>query len=251
MTHPNFDRLNMHAAFPTTTWELIRSAQKLPASQRAEKLSALLNRYWNPIYAFYRSKVWSTDDAEDLVQAFLADFIGNEKILQVTQNGDRRFRGWLKTCLMNYLISQRRREFAQKRAPQERAVSLEQLHELGASIEPRASHRPEAAFDNAWRRDLLGGALAKVRQQCDEENRQTHFQVFCDYYCNIESSESTWKSVAERFQLGDPKIASHMSDWVKAKLHKAIRDEIALYAVTEAEIDEEIQDLRNWTNEGE
>ena len=47
-------------------------------------------------------------------------------------------------------------------------------------------------------------------------------------------------SVAQQFGIADWKEATRKSDWVKARLGSAIRGQVAQYAESEVEIEEEI-----------
>lgn len=235
--------VDSRAPFPLTAWTMIRKAKELPESQRREQLESLLRQYWKPMYAYFRSKGVSRHDAEELVQSFLCDFVRDEKILQVDQQLGK-FRTWLRTCLDNYLISWERKRAAKKRRPDEGVMSFEQLVTSdGQPFEPADKHDPDAALVDAWRRGLLEKALQDVAKQCQAEDKSMHFEVFIAYYCDTSEQKITWKQIAERFGLASWKDTARKADWVKTQLGRAIRRQIATYAESDEEIDEEIQEL--------
>ncbi len=60
--------------FATTHWSLVIAARPGEASEtRARRaLEELCRAYWYPLYAFVRYRGYSSDDAQDLTQAFFA-----------------------------------------------------------------------------------------------------------------------------------------------------------------------------------
>jgi DNA-directed RNA polymerase specialized sigma24 family protein len=229
--------------FPTTTWTLIRQVQALPTSRRAEALGELLRRYWKPMYAYFRSQGNSQHHAEELVQGFLCQFVEKQRILLV-EPGAGRFRDWLLVCMRNFMRSRARHDKAAKRRPPGGLLALETLKATdGRPYEPPDHEEPEAAYLDAWRRDLLARAFQSVAAECERKGRQTDYQVFVDYYSLSDEREVTWKQVAERYDLPSWKDAARKADWVRARLGQAIRSEVALYVESVDQIDDEIRSL--------
>jgi RNA polymerase sigma factor (sigma-70 family) len=229
--------------FPTTDWGLICDAQLLTQHERRDKLETLIQHYWKPVYAFYRSHGQTVADAEDAVQGLFASLVEGDKISNVAEPQGR-FRDWLVACARNYLRDRHRRDNALKRRPRKRVVSLEELKRVdGAAFEPTAEFDSEQAVLDAWRRELLRRAIDAVWHQCVAKARQTDFCIFADYYMGDDGVRPTWKLIAARHQLTDWKQASHRAEWVKAQLHRAVRRLIAEYVSTEEEVDEELRTL--------
>lgn len=231
------------ADFPLTAWSVVRQAQALPSAERLPALEVLVRRYWKPIYAYFRSQGKSPADAADLTQAFLTAVLEGNKLLQVdNQNG--RFRDWLRACLRNFMRSAARKQFAQKRHPPQGVASLDALVASdGKPFEPGGTDDPEAALEDAWRRDLLDRALRKVEAIAAAKERELDYQIFLEYYCGDEQHEVTWQELAAKYRLPQWKQAARRADWVKEQLAQAIRDEVARYAASEEEIDDEIRTL--------
>lgn len=61
--------------FATTRWTIIRDAVHGDETLAVEALGSLVGTYWQPLYRYARRKGKSPEDAEDLVQGFLANFI--------------------------------------------------------------------------------------------------------------------------------------------------------------------------------
>jgi RNA polymerase sigma factor (sigma-70 family) len=229
------------AAFPTTAWTQIRQAQAMPEHQRRELLCRLASRYWNPLYAYYRSKGQTPHDAEDLVQGLLWHLVSGDRIIEVQPK--TKFRHWLMACARNYLLDQQRKAAAARRRPQ---GGLRSLEDLGASkarrFEPPAGENPDSAYREAWRRTVLDYAFHEVEEICRREDRMTDFQVYLAYYVDAEP-RTTWKDIAAQFQLDRWNEASRKGDWVKGRLAKTIRSYIRQYVDSDEEVEDEIRDL--------
>lgn len=235
--------LGSRAAFPATSWSLIRQTQGMSTAERAAALEDLLRRYWKPIYAYFRSQAQTREDAEDWTQEFLCGFVACERLagIDATQG---RFRDWLRACLSNFLIDQVRRAKAAKRRPAAGVLSLESLQVAdGAPFEPAIDDSPDAAFANAWRRDVIQRALQSVRLEAQVANRHLDLQVFLEYYWHAELQQPTWQEITDRHGLADWKNTQRRAEWVKKRFGKALIREVACYVESAAEIADEIRDL--------
>src|SRR2546422_1531543 len=102
-----------HAEFPATKWSVIqRAAAHSPASLAA--LEELCRVYWPPLYAFLRRDGHAPDEAKDLVQGYIARLLEREDLATVSPEKGR-FRTYLLSGLRNHLVSEARRDAAQKR----------------------------------------------------------------------------------------------------------------------------------------
>lgn len=231
------------ASFPKTSWTQIRHAKSWSNTRRRDALAELVGRYWRPLYAFFRSKGASVEEAEDLVQTFLMRVLNDDRILSVDpQRG--RFRDWLIACAKYHLIDVERRKRAKKRQPEQGLVSLQQLVDKpDVAFEPASDESPQDAFLEAWRRDLLDKALRTVESLCQVLSRETDFRIFCEYYVKDTTSDVTWKSLAEKYDLASWKHAARRADFVKVQLGKVIRDEISNYAENTDDIDDELRSI--------
>src|SRR5207245_7637567 len=100
-----------HAEFPGTKWSVIqRAAAHSPASQAA--LEDLCRVYWPPLYGFLRRSGHSPEEAQDLVQGYLARLLEREDLTTISPERGR-FRSYLLSGLRNFLVSESRREGAQ------------------------------------------------------------------------------------------------------------------------------------------
>lgn len=233
-----------HIQFPSTDWDVVRAAQRLPAKQRIRRMATVMLPYRRPLYAYFRAQGCARQDAEDMVQGFFEAVICRRDLL-ATFTHTSRFRHWVMACALNYLRDRRRAERAQKRSPAAGMISLEDLKRAdGAGYEPVATGAsPEEAFRESWRRELLERALAQVAVECRRHRRELDYAIFLDYYASDAHDEPTWREIAQRHELDNWKIATRKADWVKRQLARAIRHEIAQYTKNEDELEQELAEL--------
>ena len=91
--------------FPTTQWSLIELAHRETPTGSREQMGALLEAYWQPMYAHLRYKGLSNEKAEDLIQEFMMEIL-NKDLLAIADPKRGKFRTLLLTALDRFAISQ-------------------------------------------------------------------------------------------------------------------------------------------------
>src|SRR5438876_5394688 len=103
-----------YAEFPATKWSTILRAATAGSSMSRAALEDLCRTYWPPLYAFLRRSGHDPEEAKDLVQGYIARLLEREDLATVSPRKGR-FRSYLLSGLRNHLVSEARREVAQKR----------------------------------------------------------------------------------------------------------------------------------------
>jgi len=155
----------LHNEFPVTCWSLILQAASRPSAASREALGKLCQEYWPPLYAYLRRLGHDPHSAKDLVQGYLARLIERED-LEAVGPGKGRFRSYLLVGLRNFLISEVRRENAQKRGGGAEAVSIdadEAEADRGAVFDRELT--PDEAFDRRWAETILLHAVEALGQE--------------------------------------------------------------------------------------
>ena len=117
--------------FDTTRWSLVLQARE-DAPHAHAALEALCRSYRPPVLAYVRSRGYTADAAEDLVQGFFVRFL--DHAWHATAERERgRFRAYLLTMLKRYLSSSEIEAHAQKRGGDARVESLDEAS--AASVE--------------------------------------------------------------------------------------------------------------------
>src|ERR1044072_1839210 len=113
---------------PSTHWSAITAASQTRQEKGREALDRLLTRYQPALLAHLGFKFRATEDAaRDLLQSFVAEKILEKELLAQAKPTRGRFRTFLLNALDNCVVSQRRREQAQKRSPGGDVLSVDEL----------------------------------------------------------------------------------------------------------------------------
>ncbi|MEM8757372.1 MAG: sigma factor [Planctomycetota bacterium] len=171
------------AGFHTTQWSLIAAlpggSGDREAARAAEALEHLCGAYWRPLYAFARRSGKSSEDAEDLTQAFLARLIETDGLGGADPDRGR-FRSYLLGAMKHFMSAARQRSEAQKRGGGRRflAVDIGEIESLLASSEARGTPADaELAFDRVWARETTAAALRALEAEWSERGRAEQFAV--------------------------------------------------------------------------
>ena len=73
------------------------------ARSSPEALRVLLERYWSPVYAYFRRLGEAPADAADLTQGFLTRVISDRRLLELADPERGRFRSFLLTSFRNFM----------------------------------------------------------------------------------------------------------------------------------------------------
>ena len=100
-------------SFPSTQWSLVARAAGADGRAR-DAFAGLCSQYWYPVYAYFRRRTGSVDQAEELTQGFFAHLLDGDGVAAADRRQGR-FRAFLVGCCRNYLVDQHRRAAAEKR----------------------------------------------------------------------------------------------------------------------------------------
>ena len=137
-----------------------------PASERGQAaLETLCRAYWGPLYWYVRGRGHSQHEAEDLTQAFFARLLERNDIAKASRERGR-FRSFLLSSLQNFMMSDLRWRFAQKRGGAFQITSLD-LKEEEENYEAQApdGETPEMVFDKRWALTVV----ERVTRQLEKE----------------------------------------------------------------------------------
>lgn len=134
------------------------------------------------------------DEADDVLQAFVADKLLRRSLFESADRERGKFRSLLIKSLDNYRISLIRRESSRRRHSQELVV--EEI--AGASAVPAPD-----PFDLAWVRTVLEGALRAMKASCDEKAwRVAEARLFAPFLCHAEAV--SYEALARELNFSSP-----------------------------------------------
>lgn len=163
--------------FATTRWTIIRDAAHGGDTLAVEALGSLVRTYWQPLYRYARRKGKAPEDAEDLVQGFLAHVI-EDRALRKTDPSKGRFRAFLLASFRNWMINDWKRGTREKRGGGAAPLSLDrQSAETGLRLEPADEQSPDKLYDREWALALLGKVLADLEATCRAEGGAAQFEA--------------------------------------------------------------------------
>ena len=162
--------------FATTRWTLVCEAARGGDADGLEALGALFGSYWQPLYRYARRKGKSREDAEDLVQGFLAHLMQIDALREIDRARGR-FRAFLLTSFNHWMINEWKHGTRQKRGGGIPALSFDwQSAETGLKIEVADERSPDRLFDREWALALLGKVLAQLETTCRAEGNAAQFE---------------------------------------------------------------------------
>jgi len=230
--------------FPTTQWSLVDVIRQGDEQARHQALERFLIRYLPALNVhLVRTRSVPREDAEDLLQEFVAQRILEKDLVSRVDRGAGKFRTFLLTSLDRFFIDSLRRQRSQKRSPgSDRMVQIDD--EQGCWS---AGDDPAGQFDVAWARSVIGEALQRMQQQCEDSGRTDVWGVF---QCRLVDPllkgvpPIDYDGLVERFGLTSPAQASNVLVTGKRMYARALRSVVAEYATDEEEIESEIRDLQ-------
>ncbi|MBN2292491.1 MAG: sigma-70 family RNA polymerase sigma factor [Pirellulales bacterium] len=235
------DRYIPEARFPTTHWTLVGQAGKAGS----EALGRLLGRYLPALVAhLVHGKRIAPEEAEDLVQDFVAGKVLEKNLISRANPDLGKFRTLLLTSLDRFLIDQIRAKNAKVRSPGDGQIVA--LGEGEAMLE--ASPRNSDSFELAWARRVLAETIERMRDECNRSERMDVWNVFDARLFGpvLRGSEPMdYDELVERFGLTSPSQAANLLVTAKRMFARVLRAVVAEYASNDEEIEAEIAELKS------
>lgn len=225
--------------FATTRWSLVAAAGRADAPDGRAALADLCRLYWYPLYAYVRRRGHAAHDAADLTQAFFARLL-EKGALGAADPARGRFRTFLLTACQHFLANEHQREAALKRGAG-RVAALDLGDAEGRyGREPAHGESPERLFARRWALELLGRALARLRQEHEGEGKGALFEALKGRLTGDDAAGYADVAAALGLSEGAVKTAAHR---LRRRYGELLREEIGETVATAAEIDEEVREL--------
>ncbi len=224
----------MAIEFPPTPWSDIVRLQQQEGRARAELLDRLLTRYWDAVHAYLRAvrPRLDAEGARELRQQFFAMLLERGDLDRVAAARGS-FRGFLKTAIRHFTIDVLRAERA--RPP---AEPIDPDAVVAADADARG---PEAAFDEAWSRQVLDEAVARLGERLERSGRGDAFAIFAAYALDP-GDETTYDEVARRFGVNEDAVRNRLRE-ARHQLRRIVVQVVREYLAPDADPEEEIRAL--------
>jgi DNA-directed RNA polymerase specialized sigma24 family protein len=242
------ERSGLSNQFPATDWDALNRLKNGSEDERRQSLDVLCNRYREPVLNFLQRSGYAQEPAEDLLHDFFAYAIEKQLFekakpqLGPTKIG--RFRNLVLSALKNYAKNARRWERSSLRYPAG-GFAGDDVADLPVGVLPHNSLTPEIIFVRDWAKTLIRQVLAALKAEYAKPTRQAHHEIFYRLMIApmLEGAECpSHRTLAGELGLTEKEVASRLGT-ARSAYQRLLRAQIASYANSEAEIDEEIREL--------
>ncbi len=227
--------------FTTTHWSVVLAAGQRASPNSRRALATLCERYWFPLYAYVRRSGFSSHDAEEMTQEFLAQLIEKDYLRDVDRQRGK-FRSFLLAALKHFLSKQRDRARAKKRGGGRCAFSLDfRDAESRYKLEPADDLTPERLYERRWALTLLDQVVQRLQQEFSDAGKSAVFERLKGALTGGRDSPS-YRQIAEDLAMteGSVKAAVHR---LRRRYRELLKSEIAQTVEDPAEVDDELNDL--------
>jgi RNA polymerase sigma-70 factor (ECF subfamily) len=227
--------------FQTTSWSLVLAAVQ-PTADSRQALADLCQAYWKPIYAFIRRNGYAPDQAQDLTQGFLTEFLEKNYARSADRNRGR-FRSFLLSAVRHFLSHEWERAQALKRGGGQAHLSIDaDVAELWYAPAVVDNLTPETIFERRWALSVLELVVAKLKVGFEKNHPAVDFNRLMTFL-NGESNDDRYEDWAA--ETGTTAGALRTIVYRMRKKYRALlRAEIAETVADPAEVEDEIRFLR-------
>jgi RNA polymerase sigma-70 factor (ECF subfamily) len=204
-------------------------------------LEELCRDYWFPLYAFVRRRGYSTHEAEDLVQGFLADLLERGDLAALDQSKGR-FRSFLRAACEHYLCNRLDHDRAAKRGGGVTIVTIDRLAiEERYGREPAHDVTPERLFERHWALTLLARVLERLEAESARSGKSALFERLRPVLQGDDLAPSH-RAIGDALGMteGAVRIAAHR---LRARYRELLVEEVARTTNDPADVDDEIGSL--------
>lgn len=234
-----FTGLATHAEFPSTQWSKILQAGAVASAPDSPELEALCRAYWPPLYSFLRRQGHSPQDAEDLVQGFLARLLAREDLTEVGPEKGR-FRTFLLRSLSNFVIKQALHDKALKRGGGQVVISINTDEAERLCGPDFSASSPEAAFDRRFAQAVVTRAFAALREEHRARGKEDFFAIVAPFLDGAEPEGYEAAAATLGMAPGTLAVAVHR---MRGRLRELLRAEVRQLCTSAAEEEQELKHL--------
>lgn len=228
------------AFFATTRWTLVGRAAG-HGTHSGVALGELLEIYWPPLYRYARRSGKSREDAEDLVQGFMARLIESDS-LSHPDPAKGRFRTFLLASFNHWMINEWKRGAREKRGGGVNPVSFDwRCAEAGLIGEPADPKSPDLLYDREWAHALLDATLDRLEAVCRAEGGGLTFEVLKPCL-TTDTARISYQDFSTRLGVseGAARVAVHR---LRKRYRQLLREEIGRTLADPSQVDEELRAL--------
>jgi len=207
--------------------------------QARRALEDLCRTYRAPVVAYARRYTRRSDDAEDLAQAFFANFI--ERAYHARTDPARgSFRAFLLVTLKRFLNDAGTRQRAQKRGGSVQFQPLDALEESDDFV--ASAQSPDQAFERDWAQAVLRAAMRRLQSETAAAGKSALFDELCEFLIE-RPSEADYERIAATLNMRRNTVAVAVHR-LRRRLQALVREELADTTAGEPDLHSELNELR-------
>lgn len=226
--------------FPTTQWTVLVEARRSDGERSVSAIADLCKMYWRPLYVYVRRKGIRDQEAEDLTQSFLENFLKREQFCQANRALGR-FRCFLLRSFENFLHNDWRRRWAQKRGGGLVPVSLDAQTPDELLSGAHLAETPSVAYEREWARAVLNAAIERLQLEWEQAGRAALCEAFLAHLWS-DTTATPFLELSARFDLTPVNLRVSFHRFRK-RYRDLLRDTISQTVGSEAEVEEELRHL--------
>jgi RNA polymerase sigma-70 factor (ECF subfamily) len=228
-------------AFATTHWSVIVTARDMSHPDYRSALARLCQLYWYPLYVYIRRKGVHLEEAEDLTQAFFADFLARNVVERADRNRGR-FRSFLASSLENFLHNDWRTRTAQKRGGGLLPLSLDAHQaEDRYAAEPQDPETPDAAFARRWAHTLLDQTAQALEAEWKTQRRPDLFPELMAHLWS-DANSIPYPELSARFDISPVNLRVTLHRF-RQRYRDLLRQAVATTVADPEDVDDELRFL--------
>jgi len=233
------ERLETAAAFITTDWSVVLSAQCVsPAATKA--LEKICLTYWRPLYAFVRREGYTREDAQDLTQAFFARFL-ERRDLDAVRREKGRLRSYFLASLKNFLFNERSRSLTIKRGQGRPLVPLDELMKHAAGdLEPANDLSADRIFERRWALTVLEQVFARLKEEYVATGKTQLFERFKNLLAG--DDQQSQAEIAQEFAMNENAVKQAFHRF-RQRYREILREEVSNTVAVPGDVEDELRYL--------
>ncbi len=236
-----------YSHFRTTAWSVVLGAQNAEGgrSDREKCLAFLCRNYWKPVYYYIRRRGLNHEDAIDMTQEYFATFLEKD-FVAIADRERGRFRTFVLVTANRFLSKQLARKARKETAISLNFITTDNNGEEVALPELATGETAEDDFNRRWALSLLESTLERMKEECTEGRRRQYYLAFRRYLeASAEESPPSYREIGEEIGASEVDVTNFLHRG-RNIFQKILRSEIRELVSTDAEVDVEIEALKDY-----
>ena len=224
--------------FPETHWSQLLELRNPSHPRHAEHLDGLVQQYWKPAYLYLRAiRAMSAEDAEDLTQQFFAMLLARRAFDKLDPDRGS-FRGFLKTALRRFAVSNDRKDAAREPRDGARRFRFDEAETLWKAQDGAPS--PEAAFDREWARGVVTEGMRRLREEFRAQGKELYYDIFQEYCGDGAAAEVSYEDLAKRHRISADDVRNYLRA-IRERGREILKDLLRDYLFPGESVEDELR----------